>query len=313
MGLLIDDNTKYLADEQFQEIKDRYNILRKEADMIRESDRQMITGILQNFYNRRLEVGVGFKRAYGAILSGDYFELFKLNDETYFFVFADICGHGLPAYITLIRLRNAITLSIKDIQTKGIGSDLEKQTLLLTKIGNRFADLLAWANSTDFASVLFTFITNDQDKFNLRFYNRGHYFPVIVRKYQNKPLGLYNLNINFEEWVPQKGHLLGEDIRFILGEKYDQYPSCDFMLYEGDSILYFSDGIIEAKNENTNSAMFGIKKIEQMLLNLLNRQNMTSQAIIDKMFSDVEKHLGDQRHQSDDMTAVLITLPMVRD
>ena len=90
----------------------QFALLDAEANTIRERDKFLIKGLFQNFYGKKLNVGIGFQRAYGAILSGDYFDLIKLPDGNYLFIFADMSGHGLPAYTNLVRLRSAITISI---------------------------------------------------------------------------------------------------------------------------------------------------------------------------------------------------------
>jgi serine phosphatase RsbU (regulator of sigma subunit) len=97
-----------------EEILRQHQIIAKEADAVLEKDKSIVRGLLGNFYDNHLNVGIGAKEAYGSILSGDYFELIKLPDNNYLFVFADISGHGLPAYTTLVRLRSAIMLAVRE-------------------------------------------------------------------------------------------------------------------------------------------------------------------------------------------------------
>src|SRR4030042_217177 len=92
----------------------QFEILDAEASSIRERDKVLVKSLFQNFYNKELNVGIGFQRAYGSILSGDYFDLIQLPDGKYLFIFADMSGHGLPAYTNLVRLRSAITISISE-------------------------------------------------------------------------------------------------------------------------------------------------------------------------------------------------------
>ncbi|TFH41364.1 MAG: hypothetical protein E4G96_05645 [Chrysiogenales bacterium] len=284
-------------------------MLTAEANTIREKDKVLIKGLFQSFYGKKLDVGIGFERAYGSILSGDHFELIKLPDGNYLFVFADISGHGLPAYTTLVRLRSAITISIGEAKRIHDRAGTVNTDFLVKDISAKFTDIMEEANSHDFATVLFTFIYNDGDKYHLRFYNRSMLFPIIMRKYQKRVVGMYDLN-NYEKgWIPRKGYLMSGDVRILTGEQYLTTPPCEFTLYEGDSILYFSDGIVEAYNKELHTDDFGVERIKRVLMDNV---NLMPQFIVQELFASVYKYLGSPMHQKDDMTAVLIDFPPVR-
>jgi serine phosphatase RsbU (regulator of sigma subunit) len=114
----INSNTETTADitDDYLEKITKYEIFRQEANHVREKDKKLIRDLFKSFSHRDLLVGIGFQRAYGSIISGDYFDLFKLSDNNFLFVFADISGHGLPAYTTLIRLRSAVILAVKEME-----------------------------------------------------------------------------------------------------------------------------------------------------------------------------------------------------
>ena len=288
----------------------QFEVLAAEANTVREKDKVLVRSLFRNFYNHRLNVGIGFQRAYGSILAGDYFDLIKLPDGNYLFIFADISGHGLPAYTTLIRLRSAITIAINETwwiykKTESINTDF-----LIKDIAAKFTDIMDESNSYDFACVNFTFIYNEEDKFNLKFYNRSMLFPIVVRKYEDSIADVYNLNNEEKGWVPQKGHLLGSDVRKLLGDSYLDSPSCEFTLYEGDSILFYSDGIIEAYDKNNPMEEFSEEKIIEILKE---HYPLAPQVIINELFESVYDFIGNPEHQKDDMTAVLIDFPLVRD
>ena len=285
-----------------------FEILEAEANSIRERDRVLIKGLFQNFYGRRLNVGIGFQRAYGAILSGDYFDLIHLPDGNYLFIFADMSGHGLPAYTNLVRLRAAITISVGEARKIYEQSGFVDPDYLVKNISMKFIDIMEVVNSHDFGCVLFTFIYNDGDKFHLKFFNRSMLFPVIVRKFRNEVVNLYNLNIEEKGWYPRKGNLLSSDVYAILGDKYFEMPSCEFTLYEGDSILYFSDGIIEAYDNDRQTGEYGMDRI---LAFLAEHMHLVPQLIVQELFESVYRHIGNPVSQKDDMTAVLIDFPRV--
>jgi len=288
---------------------EQFELLVSEANTIRERDKVLIKGLFQNFYDKTLNVGIGFQRAYGGILSGDYFDLIHLPDGNYLFIFADMSGHGLPAYTNLIRLRSAVTISIGEARRIYKQSGAVDNEFLVKNIITKFTDIMDGANSQDFASVLFTFIYNEGDKFHLKFYNRSMLFPIVIRKYESQMVDVYNLNREEKGWHPLKGNLLSSDVRLLLADKYLEMPSCSFTLYEGDSILYFSDGIVEAYNKERASQEFGVERVIQLIKDNL---NLVPQLVVHELFEAVYAYLGRPELQKDDMTAVLIDFPPVR-
>ena len=168
--------------ELYEDKLAQLELIINEANRVRNTDKTMIEGLLGNFYGRRLNVGIEFKRAYGSILSGDYFNLTELPDGNYLFVFADLSGHGLPAYTNLIRLNSSIILAIKESERLYNDTGILDTSDLIRDITIKFTDIMEELNNDEFASVLFTFITNQDDKFHLKFYNRGMFFPHDCQK-----------------------------------------------------------------------------------------------------------------------------------
>ncbi len=287
----------------------QHEILSAEAQRIREKDKILIRSLFRNFYNKRLDVGIGFQSAYGSILSGDYFDLITLPDGNYLFVFADISGHGLPAYTTLVRLRSAIAISIEEAKKSFDLTRNMDEDFLVRDIGAKFTDIMDESDSHDFASVLFTFIHRDEDRYLLRFYNRSMLFPIIIRKFQGQVVDVYNLNRNEKGWNPIKGNLLSGDVRQLLEDRYLDTPACEFVMYEGDSILYFSDGIMEAVGNDFPGQEFGEDRIIRILLD---NHNLMPQLIVHELLNAVYGFMGKPENQRDDMTAVLIDFPAVR-
>lgn len=303
-----DNELLFLNSYSDEEKLSHFDVIAGEANTIREADKQVIKNLFKNFYNKKLNVGIGFQRAYGSILSGDFFDLVKLPDGNYFFIFVDISGHGLPAYTTLIRLRSAITLALREVRLIYSKTGSVDSSFLVREITRNFTDIMDEAGSDDFASVIFTFIYNEGDRFLLRFYNRGMIFPIVIRKYEDKLKDIYNLNEEEKGWMPLKGHLVGSDLRVLLQEEYLKTPSCEFVIYEGDSILFYSDGIPEAHRAHPPED-FGDQRIKNFLEE---NYDMPPQLLINLLFDSVYEFIGNVRNQKDDMTAVLIDFPPVR-
>jgi len=292
--------------DDIKEMSLKFQIIKQEADHVREKDKILIRELFRSFSPRNILLGIGFQRAYGSLLSGDYFDLFKLADRHFMFVFSDISGHGLPAYTTLIRLRSAIILAVKEMQSIHERTGIIDYPYLVKSIAVKFTDIMDHSNSSDFASINFVFLQESAEKIKLRFFNRSMLFPIILRRDGEKS-AIYNLNNEFDGWKPEKGYLLGSDIKHITGEDdYYYTPECMFEVRQGDKILFYSDGITEAFDCKTEKKQFGESRLEQKLLEM---KDLPPQLVVNNIFDSLYEFIGNHENQKDDMTAVIVDLP----
>ncbi|MCL2026255.1 MAG: serine/threonine-protein phosphatase [Leptospirales bacterium] len=289
----------------FEKKLKRFDILHSEASAVREQDKILVRSLFENFSQKELTVGIGFQRAYGSVLSGDYFDLVKLPDDQFMFVFADVSGHGLPAYTTLIRLRSSITLAVKEAKKISATANRELDTAaLVNDIAVKFTDIMDESNSTDFACIIFAFISRIADQYILKLYNRSMLFPIIIKPSQGD-IHIINLNYASQGWEPKRGFYLGSDMHELLGESYFNVPECFYTIDKGDSVFFYSDGISEACSLN-DTEEFGDRRIEDVLMDYA---GLFPQVVVDELFRNVYSFIGTPEAQTDDMTAVLIDFP----
>jgi len=282
-----------------------FDILHSEANVVREQDKILVRSLFENFSQKELTVGIGFQRAYGSVLSGDYFDLVKLPDDQFMFVFADASGHGLPAYTTLIRLRSSITLAVKEARESCISANRELDTAaLVNDIAVKFTDIMDESCSDDFACIIFAFISRIGDQYMLKLYNRSMLFPIVVKSSQSGAQ-IVNLNYSSQGWEPERGFYLGSNMHELLGDNYFDVPECVYRINRGDSVFFYSDGISEACDLNS-SEEFGDWRIEDVLMDYA---GLFPQVVIDELFRNVYSFIGNPESQKDDMTAVLIGFP----
>ena len=297
----------YLRKDYLEKIR-KYEIFRHEANNVREKDKKIIRDFFKSFSHRDINInlGVGFQRAYGSIISGDHFELLKLTDKIFLFIFADISGHGLPAYTTLIKLRSAIILAVKEIDGIFEKTGLIDYSNLIKNIAVKFTDVMDMSNSSDFASVNFVFVENKNGYLKFRFYNRSMLFPIVVRRGKDQII-TFNLNNQYDIWQPNKGYLLSNEIKSLVNaESYYDTPECSFDIYQGDMIFFYSDGITEAIDSETENKQYGEERLTQKLIE---SSDLPPQLVINNIFDSVYEFIGKHEYQKDDMTAVLIDLP----
>jgi len=289
----------------------KYELLSQEASYVRDKDRFLIREMFETDFHMGMEVGIGFQRCYGSILSGDYFSFFKLPDGSSMLIFSDISGHGLPAYTTLIRFRSAVILTLKDFErnyAEGVSIDYSN---IIRDIAIKFTDIMDFSNSNDFASVNFIFFREHEQHVRMEFYNRSMLFPILFRRSEGQ-VRVIDLNNNHDEygWSFDKGFLMGSDIRSVIGDKeYFYTPGCSFDVYEGDLILFYTDGLTEAIDSATQKEQFGEKRLIESILEMI---GLPPQLIVNNIYDRVYNYIGSHEDQKDDMTALLLDFNSTR-
>ncbi len=292
---------------RMQEKLRRYDLLSQEASYVRDKDRFLIRDIFEKDLHMGMEVGIGFQRSYGSVLSGDYFSFFKLPDGNSMLIFSDISGHGLPAYTTLIRFRSAVILTLKEFERRYVDNPWISYSDIIRGIAEKFTDIMDFSGSNDFASVNFVFFREHDDHIRMEFYNRSMLFPIVFRR-DGTEVVVADLNSRNPElnWEVDKGYLLGSDIRSLIGdEEYFYTPGCTFDIREGDLILFYSDGLTEAFDSDTQKEQFGEKRLVESIIEMI---GLPPQLIINNIYDRVYNFIGSHEDQKDDMTALLLDL-----
>lgn len=164
-------------------------------------------------------------------LGGDFLDIFKIDDEHVGIYIADVSGHGVSASMLTIFLRSSIN----------------KETLSPARA---LKELYREFNEYNFGQNLyitvFYAIINLTNK-KIVFSNAGHNVPIIVFNKDRFEL-LRVPGIPISDWL--------ED---------PDYQDKSTELREGDKIFFFTDGIVEVKNDKKEE--FGEERLMDLLLN----------------------------------------------
>ena len=201
-------------------------------------------------------------------IGGDFLNLVELGHRKYGAVIADVMGHGITAALATGVFKSAFSLMVKDTA--------DNPALLLASLNNHFFRDI----SSLFASCLFALI--DLAKNELTIARAGHYYPLFYRKSKN---GL--------EDIEMKGPALGI-------KKHADYEQRIFNIDIGDKLLFFTDGIIEQRNQNDE--MYSESRLK--LLFLTNAQK-NEERILRRIESDLLKFTNDYK-KDDDITLLLL-------
>ncbi|MDD2715509.1 MAG: SpoIIE family protein phosphatase [Candidatus Wallbacteria bacterium] len=212
--------------------------------------------LIQNSFLPRIEdnlceecdVGIMKKGAFN--VSGDFFDIFHVNQKKQFFIFGDISGKGIPAAIFMANLVSKIRYLVYRYQELSDFVSCLNNEIHQTSQRGMFTTLVAG------------FI--DLEKRQIQFMNCGHL-----------PLGYFQSK-------KHRWELLSTQQNIPLGILPDTLFHSEKIEFEkGDMILMFSDGVTEARNRKGKE--FGLRK----LCSLLPKRNFTSQEMVEKIYSEL--------------------------
>lgn len=239
-----------------------------------ESERERIKaelGIAERIQKSNLPTEVIKNRFYNVFgyskpakeVGGDFYDYFEIDDENLAIVIGDASGKGVPAALLTTTTQTLIRESL---------AHLKDPSKILCRINNHICRY----NSENMFITLWLGIYNKNTNI-LTFSNAGHNRPIIKK------------DDKFELLDVNAGIVLGilEDYEFTTSE-----------IDLKDSIILYTDGITDAKNNNNE--MYG----EQKLIDFFNK-NTLNDNIINELIEDINKFTQD-REQFDDMTLLIL-------
>ena len=241
----------------FQVERQKREHIQREADEAR--------AIQQSFFLRAVPLvpGFAFETAWhpaGAV-AGDWFDFIDLGDQRYGVVLADVSGKGMPAALLMSGTR-AILRSLARLH----GSP--SQTLV--HLGRTLEE--------DFPSgkfVTMVYGVLDARSREIIIASAGHLRPLLIDG--------------------NKSSFLDVDTGLPLGLGASSYPEYSVKLTPGTQLLFYTDGITEAMNQQGEE--FGPSRLIEHFLR--------PGACVEKLIEEV-KAFGHESDRTDDSTAVLI-------
>lgn len=202
---------------------------------------------------------------------GDYYDIIELDDGRFVFTVADVSGHGVGAGLVMTMTRTLVHCLAPATPLKEI----------LRKLNDHL-----YRNTAHKYFVTMFYGIYEPSTQKLSFANAGHTPVILIRGSKVEPL---------------------EAPGVALGAIYDSMyanliQSKSLQLKSGDTLVLYTDGIVEAMNENMQE--YGDERFADILKNnaLKSTEEMKS-----AILSDLKKHTG-KVLQSDDMTLLLIRI-----
>jgi len=168
-------------------------------------------------------------------MGGDYFDYFKVDEQRFGVYFGDVAGHGIPAALVM-SMAKAVVASSEEARKAGPAELLKSANSLFLHLKSR-----GWKRMM---TALCLEVNHQTGEFRVA--NAGQCYPVVVSAARDKV-----------DYVKVVGMPLGSQAR-------KPYSEISGRLMPGDSLILYTDGIIEATNAMGDA--FDFARFEKLLL-----------------------------------------------
>ena len=203
-------------------------------------------------------------------VGGDFFQYFHVSPERMILSLADVTGHAMEAAIPVVMFSGILETQMES------GDSLEE---LFAKLNHSLSRIL---NRRTF--VCFTMGDFNPETRKIRLSNGGcpypYHYQASSQEIAEIQIDAYPLGIHSET----------------------TYPVVEVQLGPGDRIVFCSDGIIEAANDE--EVIFGFERTAETIRNGC-KQNRSAPQLLDYLMNEVKRFAGDAP-QGDDMTVVVL-------
>jgi serine phosphatase RsbU (regulator of sigma subunit) len=198
-------------------------------------------------------------------VGGDFYDFLLLNDGRLGLVIGDVSGKGVPAALVM-----ASTCTMLRAVAQGNPAPGE----VLARVNELLHSTIpAGLFVTCFYGVL------DPGTGCIRYANAGHDWP-----FRRSEGGIAELKAT------------GMPLGLLPGTRYDEHEAT---VEPGDSVLFYSDGVVEA--HNPAHAMFGLPRLKELL-----GTHPGGTALVDDLRSALTSFTGSNWEQEDDVTLVVL-------
>ncbi len=222
----------------------------------------LLPKLLPNIPGWQLAVHYQPARAVG----GDFYDFFVRPDGRIVIVVGDVTDKGVPAALVMATLRAILRGAMRRMLSPGAALERSNE-LLCPEIPQNM-----------FVTCLYAIL--DPATGRLQYANAGHDLPIHRSKGRA------------EELVAT-----GMPLGLMPGMKYDDHEGT---LSPGDSLLLYSDGLVEA--HNARREMFGFPRLRQRV-----EEHRNEADLISHLLADLEAFTGRDWEQEDDVTLVTLS------
>ena len=207
-------------------------------------------------------------------VGGDFYDFLDLEDGRLGLVVGDATSKGMPAALVMAAARSMI---------RALAQTLGSPGEILKRVN---AALYPDTPSDMFVTCFYAIL--DPKSGTLSYANAGHDLPYIRRRSGEEA-----------EELRARGMPLG-----MMPEM--SYEEKEASLREGDSVLFYSDGLVEAHDPHYE--MFGFPKLRRLVAEHAAEEG----SLVDFLMDELSSFVGEDWEQEDDITLVTLRRSMVR-
>jgi serine phosphatase RsbU (regulator of sigma subunit) len=200
-------------------------------------------------------------------VGGDFYDFFELGDGRLGFVVGDATGKGVPAALVMASARSMLRAVAQNAESPGDVLRMTNDPLVSDIPPNMFV--------TCFYAIL------DPEKGTLSYANAGHDLPYLRRNGDAEELRVRGMPLGL---MPGMG-----------------YEEKEIVLQRGESVLFYSDGLVEA--HNPKGEMFGFPRLRALFDKYADEEE---RSLEDFLMEELYSFVGEGWEQEDDIT--LLTL-----
>jgi len=156
-------------------------------------------------------------------LAGDFFEVMQVRDDCVGVLICDVMGHGVRSALIVAMLRGLLEKQRAQVNDPG---------LFLQGLNDGLAAILERAGTTMFATAFFGLV--DLSSGSFKYACAGHPGPIIAGK-------------NGVRQIATQRYEKGPGLGLFRGASY---PTCEIGFEEIDRMILFTDGVLEAENQD---------------------------------------------------------------
>jgi sigma-B regulation protein RsbU (phosphoserine phosphatase) len=271
-----------LLQKQLTDLHNEVNFLRRRDETLNfsiarfDEELRLAARLQQDFLPKSLpQVGqIHFHTLFrpAGYVSGDLYDVMRLDERNIGFYMADAVGHGMPAALLTMFIKNALVT--KQITPNGYRLLTPSETM------SRLNESMIEQNlsAATFATAIYG--TVDAQSLTVSFARGGHPHPMLMRADGSVHA------------IEADGGLLG----VFAGEPYEQTA---LQLIQGDRLFIYSDGVEVAFSHDQNLDP------ERWRQELINRREMTSEQLLLDFAEHLDASSGSLAPK-DDLTMIII-------
>lgn len=236
--------------------------VRKQIVMASDVQRRMIPATAP--LHSRLTFGTLYEPSLG--VGGDFYDFVELPDKRLGIAIADVVGKGIPAALMMASVRSVLrATALRGLSLAKVMEEVNRHLSRDTMI-------------SEFATMFYCVVSEDGK--HLTYCNAGHNPPMVLRNGKISELS--------------KGGL-------VIGiYKDERYGQSRINLQDGDVVLLYTDGMIDARN--FEGECFGVDRLRA---SLRKHGGLEAKPIVNNILWDVRRFVG-LAEQADDQTMVAI-------